>query len=57
MGDGAMRRRDLLKAIGAGAAALGTGLAAPTLVSRTANGELVTSEDEYGGFVVERPTV
>jgi reductive dehalogenase len=52
----AIDRRDLLKAMGTGIAALGTGLVAPTFVARTANGELVQSEDEYGGYTVERMT-
>lgn len=52
-----INRRELLKALGVGAAALGSGFAAPRLVARTENGELVRSESEYGGFTVERMTV
>ena len=52
-----INRRELLKALGVGAAALGSGFAAPRLVARTENGELVRSESEYGGFAVERMTV
>jgi reductive dehalogenase len=42
-----MDRRNLLKALTAA-------VAAPTLVARTARGELVSSEPEYGGFLIEK---
>ena len=47
-------RRDFLKFAGVGSAALGVGLAAPKLIAKTANGFLVESEKEYGGFHVEK---
>ncbi len=54
MKDTDLDRREVLKAMGMGATALGVGLAAPTIVARTARGELLRSEQEYGGFTVER---
>ena len=47
-------RREVLKILGGGAAALGAAFAAPSLVARTAHGELLQSEQEYGGFLVEK---
>ncbi len=47
-------RREVLKVLGGGAAALGAAFAAPSLVARTAHGELLQSEQEYGGFLVEK---
>ncbi len=50
----ATRRREVLKILGGGAAALGAAFAAPSLVARTAHGELLEYGQEYGGFLVEK---
>jgi reductive dehalogenase len=47
------RRRDLLKAV-AGGTAFCSAYGLPRLVAHTADGELLESAGEYGGFVVER---
>ena len=54
MAEDEVDRRDFLKLVSAGAAVAGTGFAAPTLIGCTAQGALVQSESEYGGYVVER---
>jgi len=57
MNDSELNRREALKLLGLGAAALGAGSAAPVLIGHTGGGELVNSESEYGGFLVERRTL
>lgn len=47
-------RRDFLHMIGLGAGVLGAGLARPSVIGETANGVVVESESEYGGFLVEK---
>ena len=54
MSDKSVNRRDFLKAVGVGTAAVGVGLAVPKVIAKTANGFLVESEEEYGGFQVEK---
>lgn len=49
-----INRRKFLQLLGVGTTALGVGIAAPKLVGRTANGVVVESEEEYGGFLVEK---
>ncbi|MFP3854091.1 MAG: reductive dehalogenase [Anaerolineales bacterium] len=49
-----INRRDFLKIMGLESAALGTALAVPKLVGRTANGVLLESKEYYGGFLVEK---
>lgn len=49
-----MHRRYFLARLGAGSAVLGAGAAFPRVAGRTASGVLVESEDEYGGFLVEK---
>jgi reductive dehalogenase len=49
-----LQRREILKSVGVGVTALGLGTAASTIIARTARGELHQSEEEYGGFTVER---
>ncbi len=50
-----MERRDVLRTL-AGGAAFGSVLGLPRVVGHTAAGELLESDAEYGGFVVERPS-
>ncbi len=45
-----MLRRDFLKAMGIGTVAAGAG----TVVTKTASGAVVSSEEEYGNFLVEK---
>ncbi|MFC1514060.1 reductive dehalogenase [candidate division KSB1 bacterium] len=51
-----INRRNFLKNMGAGGAVLGAGLAAPKIISKTADGIFVESEREYGGFQVKKLT-
>ncbi len=46
-------RRSFLKSVGIGAA-IGTGIAAPKIIAETADGTLVESQTEYGGFQVKK---
>jgi reductive dehalogenase len=54
MNPNSIDRRDFIKILSLGGAALGAGLAAPTVVGTTSRGKLLTSQDEYGGFTVEQ---
>ncbi len=56
MNDHAMQRREFLKLMGVGTASVGLGNHMPAVVSRTPDGILVDSHEEYGGFLVERIT-
>jgi reductive dehalogenase len=56
MSEKSIKRRDFLRVLGIGGAALGAGLTIPTVIARTENGVLVESKDEYGGFLVEKMT-
>jgi epoxyqueuosine reductase len=47
-------RRNFMQLMGAGAAVLAAGSAAPRVIARTADGVLVQSEEEYGRIVVEK---
>jgi epoxyqueuosine reductase len=49
-----INRRNFLKSMGIGGATLGAGFAVPKIIAKTANGVLVESESEYGGFQVEK---
>ena len=55
MSNSSFHRRDFLKALGIGTAALGMS-AAPKIISGSGNGVLVESPAEYGGFTVEKLT-
>lgn len=54
MSEKSLKRRDFLKIVGVGTTAIGVGLAAPKIIAKTANGFLVESKEEYGGFQVEK---
>lgn len=54
MSDRSIHRRDFLKLMGIGSAALSLGGIGQKTIARTANGYLVESPGEYGGFPVER---
>jgi reductive dehalogenase len=54
MTDKSINRRDFLQALGIGSFLMGTSFAAPQLIAKTANGEIVQSPQEYGGFQVEK---
>jgi reductive dehalogenase len=56
MSDQSIKRRDFLRLLGIGSAALGAGLATFKIVGKTENGVLVESKNEYGGFLVEKLT-
>lgn len=45
-------RRQFIKQIGVGSALLGSGLAVPEIIGRTADGFMVKSPEEYGSFPV-----
>ncbi len=51
-----MNRRDFLQTLGIGSALVGAGLTVPKLIAKTPNGAIVESEQEYGGFQVEKLT-
>jgi reductive dehalogenase len=57
MHDNSFNRRDFIKLLSVGGAALGVGMTAPTVIGTTARGLLVTSQEEYGGFTVEQSRV
>lgn len=54
MSEESIDRRNFLQLVGMGAGAFGAGLVAPTVVAETADGFLIESESEYGGFLVEK---
>jgi reductive dehalogenase len=54
MSNPTVNRRDFLKLMGMGAPSLGLGIAAPKLLTKTRDGMLVESPNEYGGVVVEK---
>lgn len=54
MTDRSLNRRKFLQLAGLSTAALSIGITVPKLVGRTANGLVVESEEEYGGFLVEK---
>ena len=47
-------RREFLKMIGLSSAVTSIGILTPKIIAKTANGFLVESEEEYGGFTVEK---
>ncbi|RLE07190.1 MAG: hypothetical protein DRJ06_06390 [Candidatus Aminicenantes bacterium] len=49
-----INRRDFLQLLGLGTTALATGVYSPRVLGKTARGVLVESENEYGGFIVEK---
>lgn len=51
-----INRRNFLQFLGVGTATLGVGFSAPKIIAKTANGVLVESKSEYGGFQVEKLT-
>jgi len=53
MSEESIDRRNFLQLVGMGTGAFGAGLVAPTVVAETADGFLIESESEYGGFLVE----
>ena len=54
MNGGPVTRRDFVKLLSLGGAAVGAGMAAPSVVGTTPRGILLASADEYGGFTVEQ---
>jgi reductive dehalogenase len=54
MSNQSIQRREFLKVMGIGTAALGFSTIHPKLVGKTANGSVVESPGEYGGFLVEQ---
>ncbi len=48
-----LERREFLKLLSAGSAALGLGIAAPEVIGKTSNGRVVFSPSEYGNLPVE----
>lgn len=56
MQDSSIHRRDFLKFMGIGAAAVSLSASAPKVIAETSNGILVESTCEYGGFLVEKIT-
>ena len=54
MSDNNINRRNFLLKMSLGGTALGVALSTPKIIARTANGFLVESEEEYGGFYVEK---
>ena len=56
MTDRSVKRREFLKTVGIGAAAVAAGVTVPKIIAKTANGYVVKSESEYGGFLVEKMT-
>jgi epoxyqueuosine reductase len=56
MSDHIVDRRQFLALLGAGSAAVVSAASTARLIALTTGGELVESEQEYGGFLVERAT-
>lgn len=54
MSNQSIHRRDFLKIMGIGSAALGSSMAVPQLIAKTPNGAIIESPGEYGGFLVEK---
>jgi reductive dehalogenase len=54
MNDNTLERRDFIKLLSMGGAALGLGMSTPTVIGTTPRGTLVSSREEYGGFTVEQ---
>ncbi len=53
MPENSLDRRNFIKLLSTGSAALGLGFSAPTLLGKTNNGMIVESQDKYGDFPVE----
>ena len=49
-----IHRRDFMKMMGLGTAAIGFGIASPKVIGRTDNGIVIESPGEFGGFPVEK---
>lgn len=54
MSDHPLQRRDFLKLLSMGGAALGFSLSPPRILGQTQNGTVVESPDEYGDIIVEK---
>ncbi|UCE38856.1 MAG: twin-arginine translocation signal domain-containing protein, partial [Thermoplasmata archaeon] len=54
MSNHSILRRDFLKMIGIGTAAVGFGMAHSEVIAKTKNGVVIESPDDYGGFPVEK---
>ena len=57
MNENAFDRRDFIKLLSVGGAALGVGMAAPKVIGTTDRGTLVASREKYGDFTVEQSRV
>jgi len=51
--DLSLERREFLKLLSTGSAALGLGISAPEVIGKTSNGNVVFSPSEYGSLPVE----
>jgi len=57
MYDNSFNRRDFIKLLSLGGAALGVGMTAPTVIGTTDRGTLLASREEYGDFTVEQSRI
>jgi reductive dehalogenase len=57
MHDNSFNRRDFIKLLSIGGAALGVGMTAPTVIGTTTRGTLLASQEKYGDFTVEQSRI